>query len=194
MNKQSNCVSSKANLIAHTLNVLTALKTSWSMPQMLTTKALALTPKQSVVFFCGFRLATGKKNYNSFFHNDNNSLNYISIIVRQLKQLVVPDYVLYLQGQSSITILIEKYLALCLLPLDWNNVKFCLFLGIILAALNLGNVLLCYCSDAHFWIVKILSCLFCSFSGLFLTLHLIYALKQLQGIWDFHLDEHFCVP
>lgn len=79
MNKQSNYIaSSKVNLIACTLNVLTALKTSWSMPQMWTTKVLALTPRQANGFLLWvFRLATGKRNYNSFFHNDN-SLMYIN--------------------------------------------------------------------------------------------------------------------
>lgn len=68
--------SSKANLIAYILNVLTVLKTSGSVSQMQTTKVMAFIPRQASGFLLWvFRFVTGKKN--NFFHNDN-SLMYIN--------------------------------------------------------------------------------------------------------------------
>ena len=161
MNKQSNyIVSSKGNLIACALNVLTALKTIWSMPQMLTAKVLALTPRQSNGFLLWvFRLATGKRNYNSFFHNDN-SLIYINYC--EATEATCSSWLCILsQGQGRITIFHEKYLALCLLPLDWNNIEIHLLARIFLAVRS-RKCALCYCSDAHFWILGFLSCFVCS--------------------------------
>ena len=161
MNKQSNyIVSSKGNLIACTLNVLTALKTIWSMSQMLTAKVLALTPRQSNAFLLWvFRLATGKRNYNSFFHNDN-SLIYINYC--EATEATCSSWLCILsQGQGRITIFHEKYLALCLLPLDWNNIEIHLLARIFLAVRS-RKCALCYCSDAHFWILGFLSCFVCS--------------------------------
>lgn len=68
---------SRANLIACTRNVLTVMKTSWAVPQMLTT-VMAFTPSEANGFpLWAFRLAIEKKIWNHFFCYDD-SLTYIN--------------------------------------------------------------------------------------------------------------------
>lgn len=73
---------SRTNLIACILNVVTVLKTSWSVSQMLTRQVMAFVPRQANGFllwfsFYGILDLPQGKNCNHFFHNDN-SLMYIN--------------------------------------------------------------------------------------------------------------------
>ena len=120
--------------------------------------------------------------------------------MRQLKQMCSSWLCIISQGQSRVTIFClfvfgEKYLAICLLPLDWNNVEIHLFARIFLAV-RPRKCALCYFSDAHFWTLGFCLVLFVPFSGLLLT-HLLnlYPPSNCREILGFsHLDwtlKHF---